>query len=122
MNCWPHDGKSSHQVSVVKIKRTLSCSDFFYRNQSKSDLFAAYIIQTAAAKSHLHSAILQLGLALSARDNLESLFSYVEEEEERNRGKSVSFGFTPPFLFFPFLSFTSFDLSIALCREDEGVR
>lgn len=94
----------------------------FFRNQSKSDLFPAYIIQTAAAKSHLHSAILQLGLALSARDNLESLFSYVEEEEERNRGKSVSFGFTPPFFFSPFLSFTSFDLSIALCRGDEGVR
>lgn len=70
-----------------------------FSKQSKSDHFAASIIQTAAAKSHLHSAVVQLRLALSARDNLESLFSYVEEEEERNRGKSVSFSFTPPFLF-----------------------
>lgn len=71
----------------------------FFRNQTKSDDFAAHIIQTAAAKSHLHLAVLQLRLALSARDNLESLFSYVEEEEERNRSKSGSFGFTPPFSF-----------------------
>lgn len=72
--------------------------------QTKSDHICGYIVPTIlAVKSSLHSVSLQLLLALSARDNLESLFSYVEEEEERNRGKSVSFSFTPPFSF-PLLS------------------
>lgn len=120
--------KKPHQVCVVKLRAPFFAPFFFFRDQTKSDHFAAHIIQTAAAKSHLHLAILQLRLALSARDNLESLFSYVEEEE-RNRGKSASVGFPPPFLFSPFLSFTSFDLSTASfdlftpsCRRDEGVR
>lgn len=52
---------SSRQVCVVKTRRTFFSPLFLlFRKQSKSDHFAAYIIQTAAAKSHLHSAVLQL--------------------------------------------------------------
>lgn len=100
--------KFTHQVCVIKPTTCSLILHFLKTLQTKSDHICGYIVPTIlAVKSSLHSVSLQLLLALSARDNLESLFSYVEEEEERNRGKSVSFSFTPPFSF-PLLSLPVF--------------
>lgn len=62
------------------------------------------IVQTTlAVKSSLYSVSLQLSLVLSARDNLEAFFSYVEDVREivAEDCKSVSSSFTPPFPSFP---------------------
>lgn len=61
-------------------------TNHIFRNRKVNLIIIVSIVQTIlAVKSFLYSVSLQLSLALSARDNLESVFSYVEEVE-RNRG------------------------------------
>ncbi len=86
-------------------------TNYIFRNpKSKSDNDCGYCTTTLAVKSFLHSVSLQLFLALSARDNLESLFSYVEEAE-RNHGWRLQICELQLYSPFPFLSLS---LSLSL--------